>query len=388
MNKVNINKNFKLIYFDGVPYLMPFGQAAAKLMRPLRLNSTGVFIWNLLINGDSQEVILIKMIDEYEIEEDEIDKVEEDLKNFLDKLINLKIIISNDEKLFDFEDNVFRTLLIAGVKIFYIGPEYLLSKKFELYYTQFGVNEADIKINMKIGIPDSVLPQKLLIRNSELSLSETDNYYICLFPESSHLREWRYSKTDGNVYFYCKNLIWDNDADDIFQAIRMIFLIFAQQRGLFAVHSASVLYRGKAWLFCGHSGAGKSTHVNLWSEKYNTPMLNGDINLLKLTENGFSVYGIPWCGTSGISTSDDFPLGGIVFVKKHKIDKVFELSKEEREFNLLLRIISPAWTDKMLNKNIEFVKSFSDSTPMFQLLCTKEHSAADVMKSAIDNYGR
>lgn len=385
---MKINKNFKLVYFDGKPYLIPFGQAAAKLIRPVKLNCTSVFIWNMLINGYSKDEILTRMIDEYKPEKDEIKIIKEDLNYFLEKLQKLKIIIPEEELLFDFDNNYVRSLLIAGVKICYIGPDNLLSNEFERYFTEFPANEADITIDMKLGIPAPVLPQKILIRNSELSLSETENCYICLFPESSNLQEWRFNKEDGHVYFYCKRPVWDGAANEVFQAIRMIFLVLAQNAGLFAIHSASVLYNGKAWLFCGHSGAGKSTHVNLWAEKYNTPILNGDINLIKLTENGFFVYGIPWCGTSGISTKDMFPLGGIVFVKKHKIDKAYALSKEEREFNLLLRIISPAWTENMLDRNVEFVKSFPASTPMFQLLCTKEQSAAYAMKRAIDNYGR
>ena len=63
---------------------------------------------------------------------------------------------------------------------------------------------------------------------------------------------------------YCKRTS-DTDSDkpdiseEIFFAIRTIFLYNASFKGMYAIHSASVLYKDKAWLFSGHSGAGKST---------------------------------------------------------------------------------------------------------------------------------
>ena len=38
------------------------------------------------------------------------------------------------------------------------------------------------------------------------------------------------------------------------------------EKGMFALHSASLLYLEKAWLFSGPSGMGKSTHTALWKK--------------------------------------------------------------------------------------------------------------------------
>ena len=60
------------------------------------------------------------------------------------------------------------------------------------------------------------------------------------------------------------------------------FLFAAQKHGKFAIHSASILYKEKAWLFSGHSGMGKSTHTQMWHDLLQTPYLNGDLNLLAM----------------------------------------------------------------------------------------------------------
>lgn len=99
----------------------------------------------------------------------------------------------------------------------------------------------------------------------------------------------------------------------------MLFVCFScflhNKTGLFAIHSASILYREKGMAFFpGHSGMGKSTHTGLWHQLLGTPFLNGDLNLLGIHENRIMVYGIPWCGTSGIYTIKTYELGGIVLL--------------------------------------------------------------------------
>ena len=70
----------------------------------------------------------------------------------------------------------------------------------------------------------------------------------------------------------------EEEQDSLFLAIRPVFLFLAQKKGMFVLHSASLLYLEKAWLFSGPSGMGKSTHTALWKKLFDTPFLNGDLN--------------------------------------------------------------------------------------------------------------
>lgn len=47
------------------------------------------------------------------------------------------------------------------------------------------------------------------------------------------------------------------------------------------------------------------------------------------------------------------------------------------------RMISPAWTERQLSENLFFAK-IADRVPVLHLLCTKNSSAACVMKNTID----
>ena len=48
------------------------------------------------------------------------------------------------------------------------------------------------------------------------------------------------------------------------------------------------------------------------------------------------------------------------------------------------RMISPAWTERQLSENLFFAEGIADRVPVLHLLCTKNASAACVMKNAID----
>lgn len=382
---MHINNNFKLTYFGDAPYLVPFGQAGANLLRPIRLNRTGVFIWKLLVSGATEEKIFQEIKNEFNSEDKNDATIKKDIDNFIFNLRRYQIILHDEEAAVPFKEQTSITFSIAGIKIQYEGPAKMFSENFKPFCESFPSEFSDLRLFMRLGNPAPVLSGKLLIKKNEFSLIETDDYYICKFPPESCLQEWRLCKDIKQAYMYCKRPFWDTAADEVFHATRHIFLVLAQQKGFFAVHSASLLYRDRAWLFCGHSGAGKTTHVNLWKENFNAPLLNGDLNLLKVTDNGSYVYGLPWCGTSNISTNRMYKLGGITFLKQFNQEQIVELNDEDREFYLLLRLISPAWTEDMFQKNIEFVKSLPDDIPMFQLLCTKNPEAAIVMRQAIES---
>ena len=169
-------------------------------------------------------------------------------------------------------------------------------------------------------------------------------------------------------------------------AIRTIFLYNASFKGMYAIHSASVLYKDKAWLFSGHSGAGKSTHTNMWKELFNTPVINGDLNLIDInTTDGIPVViGIPWCGTSGIYTSRSYPLGGITF-KKDITDQVRRIDGDDAVLSIAQRMISPCWNTRLLENNLAASEKIAAGITVFRLCCTKNPSSAFLMKEEIDN---
>ena len=223
----------------------------------------------------------------------------------------------------------------------------------------------------------------ILIRNKDLTVCAWEEGYVLWFPALKNIYEiWM--EADGSfACIYYRLPMTEEEQDSLFLAIRPVFLFLAQKKGMFVLHSASLLYLEKAWLFSGPSGMGKSTHTALWKKLFDTPFLNGDLNLIGKEGDQFVVYGIPWCGTSEIFTVEKKELGGIVLLEKAPEDKIVSLTKEQKTLRVMQRMISPPWTAGLMKKNLAFAEEIANEKPVYFLRCTKNDTAAEVMHHRI-----
>lgn len=364
-------------------YLLPYGQQIADQKKGFVLNDTSVFLWNALQHneGASPRQLTELLVRTYQLDETLFPEFLNDVKDFLVQLTGLGMI-TEDLHLISSQPSA--SMIIAGIPIKLYGPEELFSECFKPFYKDFSDN-AEQNIELVTAPPASRYYEQILLQNSEMTIFENSDRYIVLFPQMKNIYEAHMLKDGSYVRIYCNPLATDLNIENLFHAIRLFFLFLAQKKGLFAIHSASILYQEKAWLFSGHSGMGKSTHTALWHELWDIPYLNGDLNLLGLQDDHIIVYGIPWCGTSGIFTTRQYELGGIVLLGRDtQTDHLEELSPSEKILRVMQRMISPSWKELQLSQNLSFAEKIAEHVPVLHFLCTKNPSAAHTMKAAID----
>ena len=359
------------------------------------------------------------------------DQIRQDVKQFVQELLSLAILQeclrpvcaedANDATCaYPTKEPFVECLEIAGMRIALYGSRELISSQFDAFLKDCssaqGKSKSELQtesqmkmqikmpVQMQIEILQRTTPfhpnGKTLIRNEELVVCENEQGYIIMFPSMNQIRETHMTRDGRFVQIYVKGVDKEKTKEELFHAIRHFFLFFAQRQGFFAIHSASILYRDQVWLFSGHSGMGKSTHTNLWKEQFGTKIINGDLNLIgwsngEQTNIGQSVdkpgskghpivYGMPWCGTSGIASIKSYPLGGIVLLGRSDNDHFESLTNDQKIVRVMQRMISPVWTEDMLEANLECAAKLAKEVPIYYLLCTKEPSAAYVMKARID----
>lgn len=364
-------------------YLLPYGQQIADQKKGFVLNDTSVFLWNALQHneGASPRQLTDLLVRTYQLDETLFPELLNDVKDFLVQLTGLGMI-TEDLHLISSQPSA--SMIIAGIPIKLYGPEELFSECFKPFYKDFSDN-AEQNIELVTAPPASRYYEQILLQNSEMTIFENSDRYIVLFPQMKNIYEAHMLKDGSYVRIYCNPLATDLNIENLFHAIRLFFLFLAQKNGLFAIHSASILYQKKAWLFSGHSGMGKSTHTALWHELWDIPYLNGDLNLLGLQDDHIIVYGIPWCGTSGIFTTRQYELGGIVLLGRDtQTDHLEELLPSEKILRVMQRMISPSWKELQLSQNLSFAEKIAEHVPVLHFLCTKNPSAAHTMKAAID----
>lgn len=95
--------------------------------------------------------------------------------------------------------------------------------------------------------------------------------------------------------------------------------------GTFLMHGAAIAVNRNAYIFTGHSGVGKSTHIKKWL--LNAPdsiEINGDKPYI-ITGDVPMVCGSPWAGKERFYTNTLFPLKAVVLLNRsdnNAIEKV------------------------------------------------------------------
>ena len=367
------NQGYFLKTIGNETFLLPFGQQIADQKKGISLNETGILLWNLLQKKISFQDLVRKVQEYYHIEED----ISSDIQNYLNTLENMGIITH-----FTQSEDYIQTIQIANLYIRFYGEKSLLSSNFDAFKTTSQKVDQNIYIRITPCLNHEI--GTVLLRNKEMVIMENEQYYVYLFPTLKNITEAHMTKDGKNVYLYAIHNPTKENIDHIFHAIRAFFLFIAQKNGYFAIHSASILYQDQAWLFSGHSGMGKSTHTKLWHDLYDVPYLNGDLNLVGQEKDTLMVYGIPWCGTSNIYTTQNVKLGGIVLLGRSKENHLEPLSKSLQILRVMQRMISPSWNFNMLEQNIQMATLIQEKTRIYYYLCTKEESACKTMKEIID----
>lgn len=405
-------------------YIIPTGQRIADRRRCLKINQTGCVIWDLLQKDLSWEELLsayteyaksIEMTEDTKtVKPASIGKeastvtaasISSDLSTYVLTLFQFGMIQASAKEMqafpfapFQAKGNAYYCRYnIAGIQVHYKGRKEWLHAFFEPFLEDGKENpSAHIHMGEQIQISQnwrvrslSEVPEiagELLLFGSQLDVYRCSGDYMLRFPSNHHLALCTLSFDGKEAVFYYDGSTQQEAVDELFYGFRVAFFYLAALHGKYALHSASNYYQEKAWLYSASSGTGKTTHVKLWEKLYAVLVLNGDLNLLGMEKDEVFVYGIPWCGTSGVYTTKKYPLGGIILLKRGTENRVCKLPQDERQLYTAQRMISPAWTEKQVDDSLLFAEKLSDRIPIRRLYCTQEPSAAAVMKEYIDKY--
>lgn len=109
--------------------------------------------------------------------------------------------------------------------------------------------------------------------------------------------------------------------------IMLMFAFATAKKNTLLMHSSVTVKDGKAYLFLGKSGTGKSTHSQLWINNIEgCELLNDDNPVLKVEANGeVRVYGTPWSGKTPCYRNLSYPVGAIVDLHQAKTNKIRRL---------------------------------------------------------------
>lgn len=86
---MRINKEFVLREIAGDYVIIPTGQTVLEFNGLITVNEVGVSLWNMLQQEVTEDELVRGILEEYEVEEE---VAREDIREFLDTLVNGKIL--------------------------------------------------------------------------------------------------------------------------------------------------------------------------------------------------------------------------------------------------------------------------------------------------------
>ena len=149
-------------------------------------------------------------------------------------------------------------------------------------------------------------------------------------------------------------------------------------------HGSTVAVDGKAYLFTGPCGTGKSTHTRLWRELFGQRaiMVNDDMPFLQITPNSVLAYGSPWNGKHGLSTNICVPLQGICFLERGAENDIHPILPAQCNAAMRQQMHTPI-DETLLNKAFSLADRLAEIVPLWQMHCNMQQSAAEVSYRAM-----
>lgn len=176
------------------------------------------------------------------------------------------------------------------------------------------------------------------------------------------------------------------------ESARQFYISLVDHSG-FYLHASAIAKDGKAFLFSGRSGMGKSTHTRLWQQEFGaeTVVFNDDKPALRYLDGVWYAYGTPWCGKDGINSNMKVPLAGICFLKQASENRIRRLSEAEVLQRLLPQTVWNYRTTERVAQVMAHLDQLITKIPVFELENRPEPAAAQLsyttMRRAAEEMG-
>lgn len=202
------------------------------------------------------------------------------------------------------------------------------------YYDGFIVNEAPKKIDYKINFIDK--------KTLEI---------ISRFKEKKTFINFYQEEKNGDITTFYQISISQ------FQLVIRDVLekLLTKNKG-FIFHASASNVKGRAYIFLGRPGAGKSTVMKLLNERF--PSLADDSVIIRKENKSYSLYQTPFIEKENWvkKRHGDFPIKKIFFLRKANYFKMEKISNKDF---LLKKIIQQFWTEENhLKRQIKYVMRF------------------------------
>lgn len=196
--------------------------------------------------------------------------------------------------------------------------------------------------------------------------------------------EWRIERGD-----FCAQ--WDPDSGrgrvkqtsnpySLDSVLRILHSLILAARGGFLLHAASAICEGRAFLFSGVSGAGKTTMTRLAPP--GICLLTDEISYVRPGADGYSAYGTPFAGELAKAGENcAAPISALFLLEKGPENRIDEISPAEAIRRLMRNILFFADDRELLENLLATACDFVGRVPIRRLTFYPDARVWDTIRS-------
>lgn len=171
--------------------------------------------------------------------------------------------------------------------------------------------------------------------------------------------EWEPASRTGSIRLSPKSHSFDS-------VLRIVHTLVLARQGGFLLHAASAIRNGKAFLFAGVSGAGKTTISSLAPP--DADLLTDEISYVRKQHAGYVAFGTPFTGEldqAGENVSA--PIAALYFLAKGDENRIDRIASAEAARALLANILFFAEDEELVQSTFHSAFEFVSRVPVMQL---------------------
>jgi hypothetical protein len=169
--------------------------------------------------------------------------------------------------------------------------------------------------------------------------------------------------------------------------LRILHSLILAERGGFLLHAASAICEGRAYLFSGVSGAGKTTMTRL--APAGITLLTDEISYLRPSAGGYAAFGTPFAGELARAGENcTAPVSALFFLEQGPENRVDELTSPEAVRRLMRNILFFAKDHGLVEKLLATACDFVAKVPIRRLTFYPDARVWDLVRNSYRNSDR
>jgi hypothetical protein len=161
--------------------------------------------------------------------------------------------------------------------------------------------------------------------------------------------------------------------------LRITHSLLLAMEGGFQMHASSAIRNGRAFLFAGVSGAGKTTTIR--HAPGDAVVLTDEISYVRRNKNGYRAYGTPFAGElARAGANASAPVQRVCLLKQSRENRLRPVKHGEAIRALMRHVLFFAQDDALVERILDAVVHFASSVEVMEMEFTPDHRAWEMVR--------